>query len=213
MLGYNSDNFTPPFPLLVAETCEIIPSNVSDVARNGCVRIVDMWGGNPNVFRLSNWLRYIGFHVIESITNEQIGPSCGYVACHVAWLLHNSLDWKTQDVSTALDPSIIEQYNAILNQPLTSPTYLTDNQVLEILSHLQFVHTRSSNVNWISGPMPLNYLIQWFRNQFNGTRRQTRSHDFRIFIVNTTPVGNIQVNLTQRIVSGDHWIVVAAYIP
>jgi len=211
VLGYETDGLIPQFPLPTYNT-HVIPEHVLQAARNSYVRIIDMWGGNQSVFQLSSWLEEIGINVIQTITNEQIGPSCGYIAAHVAWLLHDNTEWQTQDVSSALDRNMIVQYNAVLNQP--RPTYLTDNQILDVLTHLQFSQSGSRNLHWIHGPMPLDYLIQYFRNHFSGARRtrSVSSQDVKIFIINTTPVTNIQLNLSQRTISGDHWVVRATYL-
>ena len=136
-LGYEADGLIPQFPLPTYNT-HVIPEHVLQSARNICVRIIDMWGGNQSAFQLSSWLKEIGINVIQTITNEQIGLTCGYIAAHVAWLLHDNTEWQTQDVSSALYRNMIVEYNAVLNQPLARPTYLTDNQILDVLTHLHF---------------------------------------------------------------------------
>lgn len=89
-----------------------------------------MWGGHQNVFQLSSLLKEIGINVIQTITNEQIGPFCVYIA---AWLLHDNIEWQTQRCIQCFR----SKYHVLI-QPLARPTYLTGNQILDVFTHLQF---------------------------------------------------------------------------
>ena len=169
-----------------------------------------MWFGNKYTKDLSKWLQAIGFNVIPIFQNCQKGPSCGYIAVCIAWLLHKVSDWKSVIVHPNLKTNDILAYNIFLGTDSDKPQFLTDAQILELLSNFHNNdNSASTPFTWIECPTSIKLFILGIRQFLSAQKRITRKDaQLKIAIVNTTLAS---LPLTESI-RGDHWHIILKYI-
>ena len=111
-----------------------LPAMLTAAFASGLVlqaRIVDFWTGSSTFRRaFCAWLQSFGFDVTVTDDRRQIGVACGYVAARATGRMFAAdAEWRSVDVSDAVDETWIVLGNGLLQTGWVSDEYLETQHV------------------------------------------------------------------------------------
>ena len=191
--------FEPTLPL---------PESLIASRTNGLVlqaRIVDFWTGSQETrANITSWLQHLGFDVVVTDDCTQLGPACGYVAARATNLMFESIsDWRSVDVSDAVDQKWIDLGNEVLE--FSNADYLRPEHIYTLAQRFR---EHIAEDAWPCEQWPLTVgSLDWVARQIAeglmkfavGNAIHTDSCSRAFYVTNTQDCRR----------DGEHWILVA----
>ena len=178
----------------------------------GRARVIDFYN-SKTARSIVCFLQSVGFEVFETINNDQIGLSCGYIAAKCACLIHSAMcrgktDWMHINVKGCMPLTLVQCCNEHLGLSQPNAVLLESAQVLNLAV---FGGEHESQEDWF-----YTFDVNLFRDMVNSGFHDFRLAQYRNKRWAVFAINDVELTVAQRVnlvvtggFAGTHWITVA----
>ena len=209
-VNLNSDCFENKNEMI----CELPVDPHVNVCKKKKVRIIDRLQ-TTTALKLISFLKSNGYEVIESLSNDQIGLSCGYISAICSSIFYENQmksdkNWLFSNMGTNVAPDFIKSCNEILTLKSSEAHLLESTQIMRLTSSI----ANDPNLDWFY-TIDVNQFKNWVKLDFQNIDLPTNEdRKWGVFCINDAELNDQQRSalIQSGNFIGNHWITIGLEI-